>query len=82
MLVIWSRKERFTLGRVGMGLGTEGMDPCAISSEIHSFLSHRELLLSLPAPYAPAMASQECLKILCVTRACKGQTRRTCGGKL
>lgn len=46
-----------------MDLGTGGWIRCAISSETHSFLSQRELLLSLPALYAPAMASQ-CLKIL------------------
>lgn len=50
-----------------MDLGRGGMDPCAISSETHSFLSRRDLLLSLSAPYAPAMASPECLKILSVS---------------
>lgn len=47
-----------------MDLRRGGMGPCAISSETHFFLSRRELLLPLSAPYPPVMASQECLKIL------------------
>lgn len=54
MIAIWSSKQR-----AGMDLRRGGMDPCAISSETHFFLSRRELLLPLSAPYPPAMASQE-----------------------